>query len=103
MLHSRCILFIFRVGQQEVPMSNARRKEIKGAEIRQLADLCSEYLGMVDPNGFGICWESDANKLNRIAEILGVPYRISNKCDTRKGPELINIEGTRTCIHTMSR
>ena len=73
-------------------MAKSKYRDIKGTEIRKLADLCVAQLGLVDPHGFGICWESDANKLNRIAEILGVPYRISNKCDTHKGPELINIE-----------
>lgn len=74
-------------------MSNSRRREIKGAEVRQLADLCITYLGLVDPNGFGICWETDAEKLNKVAEVLGVPYRISDKCDTRVGPKLIELKG----------
>lgn len=34
------------------------------------------------------------SKLRRIkvAEILGIPYRVSNKCDTRVGPELVELK-----------
>ena len=72
-------------------MSNSRRREIKGAEVRQLADLCITYLGLVDPNGFGICWRYDAEVVNKVAEVLGVPYRISDRWDRK--PVLVKVGG----------
>lgn len=74
-------------------MSNSKLCSIKGAEIRKLADMCSQHLRMIDPHGFGVCWEYDAEKVNKVAEILGIPYRVSNKCDTRVGPELEIVKG----------
>ena len=72
-------------------MSSSKFQKLKGAEIRQLADLCVSRLNMMDPHGFGVCWQMDAYKLNEIARILGVPYRIPVQGDTRVGPKLRNI------------
>ena len=69
-------------------MSNRKNRELKGAEIRQLADMCVARLNNTDPHGFGYCWRYDATVVNKVAEALGIPYRISDGCDTRIGPNL---------------
>ena len=73
-------------------MANSKTRELKGAEIRQLAEMCTNRLRMIDPHGFGLCWRYDAEKVNKVAEVLGVPWRISDGCDTRIGPKLVKVE-----------
>lgn len=72
-------------------MSNHKNRELKGAEIRQLAEMCVNHLSMIDPHGFGLCWRSDAEKVNKVAEVLGIPWRISDGWDTRIGPRLVKV------------
>lgn len=72
-------------------MSNHKNRELKGAEIRQLAEMCANHLRMIDPHSFGLCWRSDAETVNKVAEVLGIPWRISDGWDTRIGPRLVKV------------
>jgi hypothetical protein len=72
-------------------MSNHKNRELKGAEIRQLAEMCANHLRMIDPHGFGLCWRSNAETVNKVAEVLGIPWRISDGWDTRIGPRLVKV------------
>ena len=72
-------------------MSNHKNRETKSAEIRQLADMCVARLNNTDPHGFGYCWRYDAAVVNKVAEVLGIPYRISDRWDRK--PVLVKVGG----------
>ncbi len=72
-------------------MSNHKNRETKSAEIRQLADMCVARLNNTDPHGFGYCWRYDAEVVNKVAEVLGIPYRISDRWDRK--PVLVKVGG----------
>lgn len=72
-------------------MANGKkmRRELKGAEVKQLAEKCILELRIIaDHSDFGTTWEYDAEIVNKVAEILEVPFRISDRADTRVGPNL---------------
>ncbi len=72
-------------------MSKHKKRETKSAEIRQLADMCVTRLNNIDPHGFGYCWRGDAEVVNKVAEVLGIPYRISDRWDRK--PVLVEVGG----------
>lgn len=75
-----------------MPNGKKMRRELKGAEVKQLAEKCIESLqGIADHSTYGICWEYYAERVNKVAEILEVPYRISDRADTRVGPNLLKV------------
>lgn len=70
-------------------MSKSQRREIKGAEVKLLAEKCIYKLQTIaDHSTFGTTWRYDTEIVNKVAAALEIPYRITEGADTRIGPRL---------------